>query len=245
MNELLKHTRMFPLLLVFLSLLFVALPVGIAYAAQLFESYDEGSTSMIAIYEDHWIAQTFTAESDHSVTSLRLCLQIYQDDPGGVTVSIQGTDGGGHPDGTELASETIDGSTLPTLWDPPDWTEIFFATPCDLTGGQKYAIVVRAPDADYATNKYLMWSGLFYGFGTYDGGNAEISGNSGLNWVSGTDSDLEFEVYGEETPPPAPPAVGGQVYPANKIALVAPWITLTAIIAGGIGILLIRRKAYK
>ena len=251
MNKLLKRTRMFPLLLVVLSLLFVALPIGVAYVAQLFEHYnpDPGSTSGITIHNKYWQAQTFTAESAHSVTSLRL--RFYKShpiDPGNVTVSMQGTDGSGHPNGTELASETIEGITLPNLWDWIDcdycWTEIIFTTPCNLTKDQKYAIVVRAPSADTNQGTYLVWAGYHDFFGEYPGGNVERSSDSGFSWDGKTDHDVEFEVYGEETPPPAP-AVGGEVYPVNKIALVAPWITLTAIIAGGIGILLIRRKAYR
>jgi len=246
MNRLLKRTGMFPLLLVVLALLFVALPIGIAYAAQLFEHYnpDPGETAGITIHQKYWQAQTFTAESAHSVTSLRLRFWRTQNDPGMVTVSIQGTDGSGHPNGTELASETIEGITLPTLWDPIGWTEIFFTTPCNLTKDKKYAIVVRAPDADALQGFYLVWQGYHDGFGTYPGGNFEKSSDSGLNWVSDTNDDLEFEVYGEETPPPAPAGVGGEVYPVNRIALVAPWITLAAAIIAG-GVFLITRKAYR
>jgi hypothetical protein len=46
--------------------------------------------------------------------------------------------------------------------------------------------------------------------------------------------------------PPTPSAlgepVGGEVYPTNKAALLAPWITLAAVITAG-GVFLIRRKA--
>jgi len=39
------------------------------------------------------------------------------------------------------------------------------------------------------------------------------------------------------------PAVGGDVYPINKVALVAPWIALAAVIIAG-GIFLIRRRVH-
>jgi len=245
MNKLLKHTRFFPFLLVILSLLFVALPIGIAYAAQLFEHYnpDPHRTTGITIYKNYWSAQTFTAESAHSVTSIRLYFER-TGDPGNVTVSIQGTDGGGQPDGTELASETIEGITLPDLRDPIGWTEILFTTPCNLTKDKKYAIVVRAPSADVNQGFNLTWRGYHDGDGAYSGGNYEKSNDSGLNWVSDINDDLEFEVYGEETPPPAPAGVGGEVYPVNRITLVAPWITLAAAIIAG-GVFLISRKAYR
>ena len=38
-------------------------------------------------------------------------------------------------------------------------------------------------------------------------------------------------------------AVGGDVYPINKVALVAPWIALAAVIIAG-GIFLIRRRVH-
>lgn len=245
MNKLLKHMGVFPFVLIILSLLFVALPLSVAYAAQLFEHYKPGSTSGITIYKDYWIAQTFAADSDHSVTSLRLRFYRSLNDPGMVTVSIRGTDGSGQPNGTDLASETIAGSTLPTMWDPIGWTEIFFTIPCNLTKDQKYAIVVRAPSAIYdPDNEYLVWEGYNWPASTYVGGNVEKSSNSGLNWVSVTDADLEFEVYGDETLPPAPTRVGGEAYPVNRIVLVVPWIILAAAIIAG-SVFLTRRKACK
>jgi len=232
---------MFPFLLVILSLLFVALPVGIAYAAQLFESYNVATySSGFNVQENRWVAQTFTADSDHSVTSVKLPVEK-RGNPGDVTVSIQGTDGNGHPDGTELASETIAGSTLPSGGGV--WAEIFFTIPCDLTGGQKYAIVVRAPAPGTVWPDSLIW--WLGDGGTYAGGNAEESSNSGATWSSNLTNDLQFEVYGEETLPEAAHfAVGGEVYPVNKVALVVPWIILAAAIIAG-SVFLIRRKAYK
>jgi len=233
---------MFPFLLVILLLLFVALPIGVAYAAQLFEHYNPSTYgSGLNVVEKRWVAQTFTAESAHPVISVKLPIER-RGDPGDVTVSIQGTDGSGHPDGTELASETIAGSTLPGGGGV--WAEISFTTPCDLTEGQKYAIVACAPYSDYMANKYVVWwLGNGYGGGAYDGGNTEESSNSGSTWSSNLTNDLQFEVYGPSAPPP-PPAVGGEVYPVNKITLVVPWITLAAAIIAG-GVFLITRKAYR
>jgi len=236
-NKVLKHIGVFAFVLIVLSLLFVALPIGIAYAAQLFEHYNDVTSSGAMIHTTRWVAQTFTAESAHSVTSIRLPLRR-EGDPGMVTVSIRGTDESGHPYGTDLASETIAGSTLPAFLGP--WPEIFFTTPCDLTEGQKYAIVVSAPSGD-GTYTCAVW---YYGKeGTYDGGNAEGSWG-GTNWTSYLTWDLQFEVYGEETLTPAPTPVGGEVYPVNRIVLVVPWIILAAAIIAG-GVFLISRKAYR
>ena len=48
-----------------------------------------------------------------------------------------------------------------------------------------------------------------------------------------------LEVF--QAPPPSPLAVGGEVYPTNKLWVLAPWLTLaTTIIAGGV--ILLRRR---
>ncbi|MFC2013359.1 choice-of-anchor Q domain-containing protein [Chloroflexota bacterium] len=44
-------------------------------------------------------------------------------------------------------------------------------------------------------------------------------------------------------PPPSGDAVGGDVYPVNKVALIVPWIALAAVILAG-GIFLIRRRVH-
>jgi len=66
-----------------------------------------------------------------------------------------------------------------------------------------------------------------------------LSDLTGLPFASGTPYP---------TPTPTPPApgggpVGGEVYPINRVALIAPWLALAAAIVAG-GIILARRRAH-
>jgi len=49
--------------------------------------------------------------------------------------------------------------------------------------------------------------------------------------------DLLFRIYGEGQVPPSeeepPVEVGGEVYPMDKLAILAPWIALAAVIIAG------------
>lgn len=231
--------RVFSILFALVMALSLAmLPALVVQAANLYEYYNTGQDGSAGFHSTYWRAQTFTAESDHSVTSVKL--QIWRSGlPGTVTVSIRATDGSGHPAGSDLTSGTINGNTLTTT---PGWYEIAL-TSYNLTSGTKYAIVVRAPSGNL-TN-YLRW-GFDQSSPTYAGGNYEYSGDSGSTWTSNTDRDFMFEVWGEPPPPPPGPPpveVGGEVYPVNKLAVLAPWIALAAVIISGVTIVIRRRRA--
>lgn len=229
-------------LMVALALVFslgavAVLMVGTVEAATLYEYYNTGDTGgLYAAYGSCWAAQTFTAESDHTVTSVKLKVYGFPS-VGEVTVSIRNTDGAGHPTGSDLTSGTTDGDTLTTNTDG-EWREIS-VTPYSLTSGTKYAIVVRAPDATGSG-----YSGLYWRFDTspsYAGGRWERSldsGNEGT-WTVPFDADLMFEVWSEP-----PTGVGGTAYPPNKLAILAPWMALAAAIVVGIAILARRRRAH-
>ena len=222
-----------------LTLSLVMLPAGVVQAApDLYEHYNTGDDIISSgPVGSGWYAQTFTAESDHSITSVRLKLGR-NGSPGTVTVSIRATDGTGHPSVPDLTSGTTDGDTLPT-GSPWEWREIAL-TSYPLTSGTKYAIVVRAPDGD--VSNYLRCCADAPG--GYAGGNWEVSGNSGATWAVSQDIDLMFEVHGPLVAPNGPPPVevGGDVYPVNRLALLTPWVALAAVIIAGATIAVRRRR---
>lgn len=173
-----------------LALGIVSMP-GTVGAATLYEHYNTDDESTFWLYAQDWRAQTFTAESTHSVTSVRLKLRR-EGSPGEVTVSIRATDGSGHPTGADLTSGTTDGNTLPTgaSW---EWREITL-TPYFLTSGTKYAIVVRAPNG--TSGNELRWRGDGSS-PTYAGGEYGVSDDSGTTWAFYSIVDFMFEVWSE------------------------------------------------
>ena len=220
------------LLILILVLSLMMLPASVVQASNLYEYYNTGEDNASGFHSKYWTAQTFNATADHSVTSVKLLLYRYGF-PGTVTVSIRATDGSGHPTGSDLTSGTIDGNTLTTApWGL--WYEIALS-PYDLTSGTKYAIVVRAPSGNLTD--YLRWS-YDDSAPTYAGGNFEASSDSGTNWTTYADKDFMFEVWGESTV-----EVGGEVYPVNKLSVLAPWIVLAVAILGGATIAVRRRRA--
>lgn len=170
---------------------------------KLREKYNTGDDYGGDVRWYYWHAQTFTAESSHSVCLVKL--KIYRlNNPGQLIVSIRATDYNGHPTGPDLAVGTTDGNTLTTN-ESGEWREITFPTPYNLVGGTKYAIVVRAPSG--GGGNVVKW--LHDAEGTYAGGNREASGDSGNTWQSTLSADYMFEVYAcEAEPPHIPPTTG-------------------------------------
>jgi len=223
--------RIFSILFALVMALSLAmLPASVVQAANLYEHYNTWDNNSAPFHSANWLAQTFTAESDHSVTSVKL--KLYRaGSPGTVTVSIRATDGSGHPTVPDLTSGTIDGSTVTNV-SPGLWYEIAL-TSYDLTKDTKYAIVVRAPSGN--TTNYLRWR-FYESVPPYAGGNRENSSNSGSTWISELGKDFMFEVWGSVE-------VGGEVYPVNKLSVLTPWIVLVAAIIPVATIVIRRRRA--
>ena len=158
--------------------------------AILYEHYNTGDQGSVYIYDDMWQAQTFTPSVAHKITSVKLKL-FRVGSPGTVTVSIQGTDGSGHPDGVDLCSGTTNGNTLPT-GPPHEWREITLGDGCDLSASTKYAIVIRI-DSEVFGNR-IQWR--IDSSGAYTGGCTETSIDGGSSWSSATSQDGMFEEYG-------------------------------------------------
>jgi hypothetical protein len=52
----------------------------------------------------------------------------------------------------------------------------------------------------------------------------------------------DMGAYEYVPPTPAPPPVGGEAYPVNKLSVLAPWIAVGVLLAGGIGWYALRRR---
>ena len=160
----------------------------------VYQEYTSAGSSFSAIRGDLWIAQTFSPPVSHVITSVEIKARR-QGFPGTITVSIKATDGNGQPTEADLASGTTDGDTfISDVGDPPgEWREISLGGGTSLTGGQKYAIVIRALTGDESNN--LQWR-LDSSSPTYTGGNREVSLNASTTWTTFSNHDLLFKVHG-------------------------------------------------
>ncbi|MCJ7664203.1 MAG: hypothetical protein MUO24_08155 [Desulfobacterales bacterium] len=205
-----------------------AISVGtpIVTQPQLYESYAE-ENAYYNVYGAYWRSQTFTPQSTHKITSVKLKL-CRVGSPGTGTVSIKAADANGKPTGADLCSASIDGNSLPT---DPTLLGFSLGAGANLNAGTKYAIVWRFPSgnsSNYARTRHMYP-------GTYTGGTAVTSSDSGSTWEVVTDWDFVFEDWGEplmQTLYPdsivQPVAVGspivyfvGTVYPASIVQQIA------------------------
>ena len=137
-----------------------------------------------------WLAQTFTASSSYSISSVSL--KLYRTStPGLITVGIRAVDVDSKPTGADLASGTTDGDTLPT-GSPYEWRTITFAAPYALSSGTKYAVVMRCVGG---TGKSVSWRFDSSG-SSYSGGTFCSSTNAGSSWSVSSSYDFMFETYG-------------------------------------------------
>jgi len=88
------------------------------------------------------IAQIVTTGLAGFLTEVRLPVACSVDD---LIVEIQGVTGSGFPNGTVLATETVDGAELPTFFpSPPSFRAISFTSPSLFVVGEPFAIVLRS-----------------------------------------------------------------------------------------------------
>lgn len=129
------------------SLTVMAMPSAPAYSLLLvYERYQTGNDSALAIGGDAWEAQTFAPAAGHTVNSLggrfyrtgapgTVTLELYSADDG------EGADGG--PTGAALGSATFDGDGLTTAT-TGQWVNPKMAAGVALTQDAPYAVVVKA-----------------------------------------------------------------------------------------------------
>jgi uncharacterized repeat protein (TIGR01451 family) len=112
--------------------------------------------------------------------------------PGLATISIWETGANHFPTGTALTSATIDGDSLPDQSWNAAWREIEFATPCELTAGHKYAIVIEAT----CNSPAAVGMRVDNAYPVYPGGGA-IFNYQGSWTFYGDNETILFRVYGE------------------------------------------------
>lgn len=88
--------------------------------------------------------------------------------------------------------------------------------------------IVAHPGPGYVFSEWQVQGGILVD---------ELSEATTFAWRQGLAADTRILTMVQT------PAVGGDVYPINKVALVAPWIALAAVIIAG-GIFLIRRRVH-
>ena len=156
--------------------------------AILLENYTTGNDDFTSVYSAQWGGQTFTATSNHTITSVKI-LAYRLGNAGTLTLSIRDTSAG-KPTGSDLVSGTLDVSGITTSTSG-ELIEVTFATPLTVTSGTVYAIVCSATGAD--TSNRLKWNTQTTG--AYAGGQFSSS-SDGSSWTGQTFDNM-FQIYGE------------------------------------------------
>jgi hypothetical protein len=150
-----------------------------------------------------WRAQIFVAEKSWVVHGLLLPIgrELSSDN---CTFSLRHVGATDYPTGADIAAATLPGEQIPS--NPSMKGYVFFSSPCTLVAGQKYAIVVRAPEGE------LYWYATQV---ASENLNSAMSEDSGLTWLNYSAGDnFNFSLLGIAQPDvPSSITVG---YPGSK-----------------------------
>jgi hypothetical protein len=159
----------------------------------LHESFITNDSTASNIYGANWVAQSFIADSNYTITSIS-ALMYKVGSPGALYASIRAVDGNDYPTGSDLGdvTGTADGDSLqvsPTY----TWLEFVFSSGIPLTAGTHYAIVIR--NTNKTSSNRALWRCTattdYYTTGVYS-----ASSNSGVTWATVTNRDQLFKNYG-------------------------------------------------
>lgn len=158
----------------------------------LYEYYTSGCENSVTIYGTYIVAQTFEAQSDHTIASVRLML-YRTGNPGNIEIEILPVGTDGHPITPEesWSTATINSSGITTS-STGEEVCIELDTELILLEDADYAISLRAENGDVSNN--INW--MYNTAGSYSDGNYEYSEDSGETWDDVSARDLWFEVYG-------------------------------------------------
>ena len=135
-----------------------------------------------------WMGHTFTTTSAY--TSTKAKLKYYRagsGETGTLDVSLRATSGG-LPTGADLASASIDVTTLTTS-SSGAWYEFEWTTPVALSDATQYALIARPSSS--AGSVYTRTEAP----PTNSGGTLVYSADSGSSWVSNSSYDVPFELF--------------------------------------------------
>lgn len=145
----------------------------------------------------NWAAQTFTPSADYNISSVSVKLwRTAGTSPGTITIGLRRTSAS-KPTQNNLTNSTINGNTLPESAGGAEWRKVTFPCPVHLTASTMYSIVVRATAAAAVTD--VKWRADTTS-PTYTSGAYNYSTNSGQSYITDTDSDFMFVIYGSTLP---------------------------------------------
>lgn len=149
-----------------------------------------------------WFAQSFKPAVTHTIDQVDIYIRKFNS-PGILTISIQGVDGNGRPDGDEIAAGTIAEAEIGAT---KAWEVCVLTSTAIVTVGTTYSIVIKALSGD-STNYYIWETDT--SSATYADGKVTVTINAGDSWsdVGGT-QDAMFKEYGL--------LVRGNVLPSDK-----------------------------
>lgn len=160
-----------------------------AYILQ--EHYNTGDDGAYDVSNTVWWAQAFTPANAHTIVLVKI--KIYRSGtPGTITCRIRATDGASKPTGATLASGTVDGDTITTSTSG-EWITFDLGAGAALSAGTKYCMQF------FAAAGTVFWRRD--SAGSYTGGAAVRSGDSGSSWTVFAAIDAMFEEYSGTAPP--------------------------------------------
>ena len=121
---------------------------------------------------DRWVAQTFTPQSNQTISSVELYISRYNE-PGMAQVMITATDGDGVPTGENPAMGTFNADDLGTSY---EWKVISISS-VSLTADVKYACILAWYEEPEVVEPYFLWGeGLKLDFTDHNGNKRRLLG---------------------------------------------------------------------
>ncbi|MBA7580050.1 hypothetical protein ES708_21936 [subsurface metagenome] len=158
-----------------------------------YESYDWGKTAHFNLWDNIWWSQSFTPQTSHTITSVRLRMKR-KGSPGMLYVNIKAADAAHKPTGPVLASGTINANTFTTaLWG--DWYLIDLGDGVALTAGTEYCVECHIVGG--SSSNGVHWEGATTTL--YPNGTGCVSSDTGSSWTPYPAYGLYFIEY--ETAP--------------------------------------------